>query len=102
MKTVKLALGFAALLGSAMPVLAADGATVGPNGEAPTPASSIALTPEQEAEIAKGGYTAALVWHEMSEYTSAVDRGAKEEFARPAILKSIRDNGSPCVKHFLV
>ncbi len=81
----QLALGFAALLGSALPILAADGVTVGPNGEAPTPANTIQLTPDQEAEISKGGFTAALVWHEMSEYTAAVDRGAKEEFARLGI-----------------
>src|SRR5687768_5093788 len=59
--------------------------TVGPNGESATPASAITLTPEEEAEIKSGNYTAALAWHTASDYTAAVDRGAKEEFARLGI-----------------
>lgn len=64
---------------------AADGATTGPNGEQPTPAKALTLTTEQEQQIRQGGYTAALVWHEMSEYTSAVDAGAHDEFKRLGI-----------------
>ena len=76
------------LLGAALAILvaqgawAAEGQTVGPNGETPTPADSVTLTPEQEAQIKDGGHTAALVWHEMSAYTNAVDKGARDEFAR--------------------
>lgn len=62
-------------------LLAADGATVGPHGEKPTPAASVTLTDAEIAKIKDGKYSAALVWHEMSEYTGAVDRGAKDEFA---------------------
>ena len=54
---------------------AADGTTTGPNGETPTPASSLTLTPDEEQQIKDGKFTAALVWHEMSEYTNAVNRG---------------------------
>jgi ribose transport system substrate-binding protein len=67
------------LLGS--PGLAVEGVTTGPNGESATPASAMTLMPEEVAEIKAGGYTAALVWHEMSEYTNAVDAGARDEFA---------------------
>ena len=65
--------------------LAAAGTTTGPNGETAVPASSITLTPEEEAKIKAGNYTAALAWHTPSDYTAAVDRGAKEEFARLGI-----------------
>lgn len=65
--------------------LAADGATTGPNGEKPTPASTIALTAEEEQAIRDGKFTAALVWHEMSEYTNAVNAGAQDEFGRLGI-----------------
>ena len=62
--------------------LAAEGATVGPHGEKPTPARDLTLSLAEEAKIKAGNFTAALVWHETSEYTSAVDRGARDEFAR--------------------
>jgi ribose transport system substrate-binding protein len=65
--------------------LAADGATTGPNGEKPTPAASYALTPEEEQAIGDGKFTAALVWHEMSEYTGAVNAGAQDELKRLGI-----------------
>ena len=67
------------------PAHAAEGITTGPNGESATPAGSMTLTPEEEAKIKAGGYTAALVWHEMSEYTHAVDAGARDAFARLGI-----------------
>jgi ribose transport system substrate-binding protein len=64
---------------------AADGVTKGPNGETPEPAKSLVLTADEEAKIKAGNYTAALVWHEMSEYTNAVNRGAEDEFKRLGI-----------------
>jgi ribose transport system substrate-binding protein len=39
------------------------------------------LTSDEVAQIKEGHFTVALVWHEMSEYTRAVDRGAQAEFA---------------------
>jgi ribose transport system substrate-binding protein len=62
--------------------LAAQGATSGPHGETPTPAASMVLTPDEEQKIRDGKFTAALVWHEMSEYTNAVNSGAQDEFKR--------------------
>ena len=43
------------------------------------------LTPAEEQQIKDGKFTAALVWHEMSEYTNAVNRGAEDEFKRLGI-----------------
>ncbi|WP_454856289.1 substrate-binding domain-containing protein [Rhizobium binxianense] len=64
---------------------AAEGATSGPHGEKPTAAASMVLTPDEEQKIKDGKYTAALVWHEMSEYTNAVNSGAQDEFKRLGI-----------------
>lgn len=71
-----------ASLTAATTAFAAEGATTGPHGEKPTPAGSLTLTPQQEQEIKAGKFTAALVWHEMSEYTNAVNSGAHDEFKR--------------------
>jgi ribose transport system substrate-binding protein len=60
-------------------------ATKGPHGEEATPAKSLTITPDQEAKIKEGKHTAALVWHTSSDYTTAVDQGAKNEFARLGI-----------------
>jgi ribose transport system substrate-binding protein len=55
------------------------GTTRGPNGERPTPTSALRLGPGEIARVRAGGYTAALVWHEGSEFTSAVDAGVRDE-----------------------
>ncbi|WP_412553394.1 substrate-binding domain-containing protein [Shimia sp. MIT1388] len=65
--------------------LAETPATVGPNGEAPTPVSELVLSAEDEAKIIAGGHTAALVWHELYDWSNSVARGAKDEFARLGI-----------------
>lgn len=80
-KSLALLVGLAA----ATSALAAEGVTTGPHGEKPTPAASMALSQEQEQKIRDGKFTAALVWHEMSEYTNAVNRGAQDEFKRLGI-----------------
>jgi ribose transport system substrate-binding protein len=64
---------------------AAEGATTGPNGEKPAAASTVVLTSAEEQQIKDGKFTAALVWHELSEYTNAVNRGAQDEFKRLGI-----------------
>lgn len=64
---------------------AADGQTKGPNGESPVPAKSVTLTTDEEQKVKDGKFTAALVWHEMSEYTNAVNAGANDEFKRLGI-----------------
>ena len=48
-------------------VLAAETTTKGPHGEAATPAASVTLTPEQEAKVKDGKFTAALSWHTTSD-----------------------------------
>ncbi|WP_246778362.1 substrate-binding domain-containing protein [Maritalea myrionectae] len=76
----------AALLVAAWPAFANDQpTTVGPNGETPTPAAEIVLTDAQVAEVAKGSYKAALVWHELYDWSNAVAQGAKDEFERLGI-----------------
>ena len=37
------------------------------------------------AKVAEGGHTAALVWHELYDWSNAVARGAKDEFVRLGI-----------------
>lgn len=85
MKQQSLILSFAAILCAGGAAFAASPATVGPNGEAPTPAKTLTLSPDDEAKVKAGGHTAALVWHELSDYTNAVDRGARAEFERLGI-----------------
>ncbi|WP_029040949.1 substrate-binding domain-containing protein [Cucumibacter marinus] len=77
------AISTAALLTA--PALAADGATVGPNGETPTPVAELTLSDAEVAKVAEGGYTAALVWHELYDWSGAVAQGAKDEFERLGI-----------------
>jgi ribose transport system substrate-binding protein len=55
--------------------------TVGPNGEAPTPAAEVTLTDEQVAAIADGGYRAAIAWHELSSWSQAIQAGIEDELA---------------------
>jgi ribose transport system substrate-binding protein len=57
------------------------GATRGPNGERPTPMSALRLSPSEVAKVRAGRYTAALVWHEGSDFTSAVEAGVRDEFS---------------------
>lgn len=66
-------------------VWAQQPATVGPNGEAPTPVASLTLSDAQVTEITQGAYTAALVWHELYDWSDAVAQGAKDEFTRLGI-----------------
>jgi ribose transport system substrate-binding protein len=61
------------------------GTTKGPNGEAPTPSSELTLTQEEIDEVKAGDHTAALVWHQSADFTTAVTAGAKDEFAKLGI-----------------
>lgn len=70
---------------STMAAWAEQPATVGPNGEAPTPAASLTLTEAEIDKVKAGNHTAALVWHELYDWSNAVARGAKDEFARLGI-----------------
>ena len=57
------------------------GTTRGPNGERPTPNSALRLSSNETAKVRAGRYTAALVWHEGSDFTGAVDAGVRDEFS---------------------
>ncbi|WP_026480917.1 substrate-binding domain-containing protein [Ahrensia sp. 13_GOM-1096m] len=59
--------------------------TVGPNGEKPTPVAGLTLSDSEVKKITEGGYTAALVWHELYDWSNAVAQGAKDEFERLGI-----------------
>ena len=74
--------GLAALLALSAPLHAELKPSTGPNGEPLTFARDLALTPEQEARIKAGKFTAAIVWHESSDWSKAVIQGASDEFAR--------------------
>jgi ribose transport system substrate-binding protein len=76
------ALSWIVVLGSSRLAVAQ---TVGPNGEAATPSSALALTDEEVAKLRDGKYSAALVWHTSSDFISAVTAGAIHEFDRAAI-----------------
>ncbi|WP_300063157.1 substrate-binding domain-containing protein [uncultured Roseobacter sp.] len=60
--------------------------TVGPGGEAATPSSDVTV----DAAMLRGkGYTAALLWHEQSDFVNAVTAGATDEFNRLGIEVTI-------------
>jgi len=53
--------------------------TVGPNGEKPTKASALSLSDEQKQKLASGKYRAAILWHELSAWTKAIQAGIESE-----------------------
>jgi ribose transport system substrate-binding protein len=57
----------------------------GPNGEMPTPADELTLTQEEIDSVKSGSYTAALVWHENSEFIQAVEAGVEQGFSELGI-----------------
>jgi ribose transport system substrate-binding protein len=63
--------------------------TVGPNGEKPTPAADISLTPADITKLRAGHYTAALLWHQSSAFVTAVQNGADTEFQRLGIRVTV-------------
>jgi ribose transport system substrate-binding protein len=63
----------------------AVGETTGPAGEKATPTDQLELTAEEIDKIKGGKHTAALVWHQSSDFVNAVSRGAKDQFAELGI-----------------
>ncbi|WP_446210367.1 substrate-binding domain-containing protein [Micromonospora sp. IBSANI012] len=59
--------------------------TVGPKGEQPTRVADLTLTDAEVAQVKGRHYKAALLWHEMSAWSSAVQQGALDEFSRLGI-----------------
>ena len=87
-----------AAVGVVLPVsvFAEQPATVGPNGETPTPVAeaNLDLTDAQIDQVRSGNHTAALVWHEQYDWSNAVARGAKNEFERLGIEVIAETNAS--------
>ena len=71
------------LLGVAASIAHAQ--TIGPGGEAATPSSSVVVSDEKVETVKAAGYTAALLWHDQSDFVNAVTAGASDEFARLGI-----------------
>ncbi|HEY8584491.1 MAG TPA: substrate-binding domain-containing protein [Capillimicrobium sp.] len=61
------------------------GETVGPAGEKATPTEELQLTQAEIDEVKSGNHTAALVWHQSSDFVNAVSRGAKDQFSELGI-----------------
>ena len=74
--------------------LAQTPVTTGPNGEPATPADTIVLSEADIAQLKEGGYTAAFSWHELYDWSSAVSRGAHDEFDRLGIKVVAETNAS--------
>lgn len=78
-----LGIGFALALPSVG--LAEEPVTTGPNGEPFSPAASVVLSDTDVEKLKGGGYTAAFAWHELYDWSAAVARSEKDEFARLGI-----------------
>jgi ribose transport system substrate-binding protein len=76
---------FALILALPVTGQAQEPVTTGPKGEAASPAGSLVLSAEDVAALKAGGLTAAFAWHELYDWSSAVSRGAKDEFTRLGI-----------------
>jgi ribose transport system substrate-binding protein len=61
------------------------GTTHGPNGEEATPTSALELTSNEVATVRAGHHTAALVWHQNSDFVTAVTDGVRDEFEQLGI-----------------
>jgi len=59
--------------------------TVGPSGETATPSASVVVADTDVAALKAGNYKAAFVWHDQSDFVSAVSLGATDEFDRLGI-----------------
>ena len=59
--------------------------TVGPSGETATLSSSVLVPSAKVGMLKGGGYKAALLWHEQSDFVNAVTAGASDEFKRLGI-----------------
>ena len=59
--------------------------TIGPGGETATPSSDIAVPVADEDAVRAGNYSAAMLWHDQSDFVNAVTSGAADEFARLGI-----------------
>lgn len=56
--------------------------TVGPQGETATPTSEVVVSDDNMEALKAAGHTAALLWHDQSDFVNAITAGATDEFAR--------------------
>jgi ribose transport system substrate-binding protein len=63
----------------------ANAQTMGPMGETATPSSEVTVPDSALATLQAGNYRAALSWHELSDFVSAVTAGITDEFNRLGI-----------------
>lgn len=59
--------------------------TSGPNGEPATPVDELILSEADVQALIAGNHSAAFAWHELYDWSSAVSRGARDEFERLGI-----------------
>ncbi|MCL6285673.1 substrate-binding domain-containing protein [Ruegeria sp. 2012CJ41-6] len=59
--------------------------TIGPGGESATPSSSVVVSDGHIAVVQAADYSAALLWHDQSDFVNAVTAGASDEFERLGI-----------------
>ncbi len=77
-KTTTAVAAFATLVSAGM----ALGQTIGPAGEAATPSADVTVPADSVEALRGGGYKAALLWHDQSDFVNAVTAGASDEFER--------------------
>ncbi len=59
--------------------------TLGPQGETATPSASVVVSDADLEKLRAGNHTAALLWHDQSDFVNAVTAGAADELARAGI-----------------
>lgn len=59
--------------------------TIGPGGESATPSGLVVVSDHQVETIKAASYTAAMLWHDQSDFVNAVTSGARDEFDRLGI-----------------
>jgi ribose transport system substrate-binding protein len=69
------------------------GRTHGPNGERAAPASALRLSSRDVARLRAAHYSAALVWHEDSDFTTAVTAGVRDVF-RPLGIRVVAETSA--------
>ncbi|MFS4580654.1 substrate-binding domain-containing protein [Phaeobacter sp. C3_T13_0] len=83
MNSLKLSVAGAILLAATNTIASAE--TTGPNGETATPTSVVVVSDEHVEAVKAMGYSAALLWHDQSDFVNAVTAGASDEFGRLGI-----------------
>ncbi len=59
--------------------------TIGPQGETATPSATVTVADDKVQMLKDGNFTAALLWHDESDFVNAVTAGATDELSRLGI-----------------